>query len=111
MESDFPYFSDLALPYCLMRQPDGRYVAVNRQYKPLGFMTKEWVDYQRFPIAFHLDPLTPTLAMKLSYRGGADLDRIYLYGSSCPPTYSEADLRGYLGRLAILLSLTISEKP
>lgn len=34
------------LPYCLIRQADGRYAVVNRRYKPLGYITSDWVDYQ-----------------------------------------------------------------
>ena len=33
------------LPYCLDEQDDGRWAVLNRDYKPLGMLTGEYVDY------------------------------------------------------------------
>ena len=33
------------MPYCLQRQEDERYAILNREYKPLGFITKDWIKY------------------------------------------------------------------
>ncbi|MBP6651008.1 MAG: hypothetical protein KA181_01070 [Xylophilus sp.] len=40
------------LIYCLIRLKDGCYIAVNRQYKPLGVMSGEWVEYETHPSIF-----------------------------------------------------------
>lgn len=107
-------FADLRaiiLPYCLIRQADGRYVITNREYKPLGFMTEKWVDYAQHPIAYRIKGLTEKKAAQLSARGEAKLDRIYLYNDGCVPTHSKQDMQAYLERLAVLASLKVSEEP
>ena len=38
------------LPYCLRRQPDGRWLLLNRHYKPVGFFTKRYIDYDDPPV-------------------------------------------------------------
>lgn len=93
------------LPYCLIRQPDGRYVCVNRDYKPLGFNTRDWVTYGNLPIAFTLPTLTAANAARISYKGSDDLDRIYLYNDGSVPTETPANMAAYLERLAILMRL------
>lgn len=38
------------LPYCLQKTKDGKWLALNRNYKPLGMVGKdEWVDYDSHP--------------------------------------------------------------
>ena len=32
-------FRSVFMPYCLRKQKDGRYVVLNREYKPVGFFT------------------------------------------------------------------------
>jgi len=36
------------LPYCIQRLEDGRYVVLNRNYKPLGFRTTEFLRYEDY---------------------------------------------------------------
>lgn len=95
------------LPYCLQQQPDGRYVILNRNYKPLGFITQEHLRYDDYPIAVHLGGLGPSTAAKLSWEGSTDLTRIYLYSDNCIPTSSASAMQRYLDRLAILARLKI----
>ncbi len=47
-------FRCVHLPYCIKRLPDGRHVVLNRDYKPLGFKTREHVEYESYPIAVKL---------------------------------------------------------
>lgn len=96
------------LPYCLIRQADGRYAVVNRRYKPLGYLTSEWVNYQDKPILAHLSGLDPATIRKLSWSGSEDAERIYLYNDGCIPTENAAHMRSYLDRLAILAKLKVS---
>ena len=37
------------MPYCIQRLEDGRYIVLNRHYKPLGETTREWVTYETPP--------------------------------------------------------------
>lgn len=98
-------FRSVHLPYCLMRQDDGSYVVLNREYKPIGFKTENWVDYEKYPIAVKIKGLTARTAAKISYKGSTDLDAIYLYNDGCIPTRSAKNMREYLNRLDILAKL------
>lgn len=91
-------------PYCLRRQPDGRYVLLNRNYKPVGFMTGGWVRYEDYPVAVHLPGLTPALIAEIDC-GRGDEDCIYLYSDGSVPTRGDQEMLAYLGRLARLMAL------
>ena len=97
-------------PYCLQRQEDGRYVLLNRNYKPVGFFTSEWITYEDYPIGVKVKGLTAAVAARLDYQGRNDLDRIYLYNDGCVPTASDANMQQYLKRLGILMSLRTDEE-
>src|SRR5262249_23726174 len=71
------------LPYCLGRQPDGRYVVLNRNYKPFGFLTDDFVDYANYPVAVSLK-VTPHGARTLS-----------CHGRDCVPAHSAAAMEAY----------------
>lgn len=62
------------LPFCLVRRTDGRWLPLNRNYKPLGQLSAEWVDYDRHPGSI---PLTQTLEDELSFQ--REPHRIWLY--------------------------------
>lgn len=93
------------LPYCLSKQADGRYVVVNRRYKPLGFTTKEWVKYEEHPVGWALKGLTAKRIAALSWSGSESADMIYLYNDGCIPTDSAAHMAAYCKRLALLMKL------
>lgn len=95
--------------YCLDRQADGSYVLLNRNYKPLGFMTEEYVRYEDHPVGVKLKGLGPKVAAKISYRGDESLDRIYLYNDGCIPTDGAANMKAYLERLGTVMKLRISD--
>ena len=59
-------FRSVNLPYCLKKQPDGKYVVLNREYKPIGFKTKDWVGYEQYPVAVKIKGLTAKVAAKIS---------------------------------------------
>lgn len=90
----------LILIYCLQRLPDGSYVALNRRYKPVGFATVEWVDYEAAPVRFKFKrALSAAQVAALSYKGDPDPERIYLYNDGCIPTESAAHWQAYSARL------------
>jgi hypothetical protein len=109
----------LCLPYCLKRQPDGRWLILNRKYKPLGFTTTAWVEYGAYPIALKLR-MTPTLAAQLSHDGqgiklkpncdgaGATSPTIHLYNDACSPGLGGAAMQAYLQRLAVLARVKVT---
>jgi hypothetical protein len=100
-------FRTVFLPYCLKRQKDGRYVVVNRNSKPLGFLTTEHVDYEKLPLLGRIQKLTPLKAASLSADSSRDLDNIYLYNDSCIPTKSQEHMDAYCARLAKLAKLKV----
>lgn len=94
-------------PYCLQKQQDGRYVLLNRRYKPLGFYTAEFVNYDDFPVALKIEGLSKQVIAKLDWRGEEKDGRIYLYNDSCNPITSSENMTAYLERLAILSKLQV----
>lgn len=97
-----------SFPYCIQRLDDGRYILLNRRYKPLGWQGREWVDYGTHPSAAKLR-VTAATARKLSYEGSPATDVIYLYNDGCVPTRSAANMRAYLERLAVLMKLRVRD--
>ena len=98
-------FRRVFFPYCMFRLECGRYVVLNRNYKPLGLMTTEWVDYAGYSVK--LRAIGPARARRLSYRGSEDLDRIYLYNNGCPPTSSPEAMASYQEKLRLLAKLEV----
>jgi hypothetical protein len=97
----------VVLPYVLQKKEDGRYIVLNREYKPVGFWTKARVDYEAHPIALKIPGLRASVARKLSWEGDENVDTIYLYSDSCVPTASAANMTAYLKRLAVLAKLKV----
>lgn len=100
-------FRSVFLPYCLEKQADGRYAVLNREYKPVGFYTKDYVTYDKHPVLVKLKGITKKKASALSAKGESDVDCIYLYGDSCVPTHSKANMKAYLSKLEILAKLKV----
>lgn len=100
----------LWLPYCLIQLEDGRHIVLNRNYKPLGNPTRDWVKYETDPGAVKLKGLTASKAKKISYTESPDLSRIYLYNDGCRPDDGAANWTAYSKRLAVLMSLE-AERP
>jgi hypothetical protein len=97
-------------PYCLERLEDGRYIVLNRNYKPLGDPRRDWVVYEDHPSAQHLKGLTAAKAKAMSYKESPDLDKIYLYNDGCVPTGSAENWAAYSKRLHVLAKLQINDE-
>jgi hypothetical protein len=104
------------MPYCLMKLPSGNYLVVNRTYKPIGFASNAWVDYESTGATFRLKGLTQKLAAKISYDGKGwrrysnYTSCLFLYNDSCLPTCNtpiNRDMEGYLQRYALLAKLLV----
>jgi hypothetical protein len=74
----FDNFNAVYMPYCLQRQEDGRYAVLNREYKPLGFTTKDWIRYDNYPVCAEIKGMNSAMASRLSYKGSDDTESIYL---------------------------------
>lgn len=100
-------FRAVYMPYCIDRMKDGKYVVLNRTYRPLGFITHDHIRYDEYPIAAEFTKLGEKTAAKLSWNGNTDLSRIYLYNDSTNPLRSDENMANYLERLKILAKLKI----
>ncbi|MBS1170586.1 MAG: hypothetical protein H6R01_1504 [Burkholderiaceae bacterium] len=103
-------FRRVFLPYCLQRLSDGRYIVLNRLYKPLGIQSSEWIEYDSHPTATHIDGLTAAKIKRLSHRGSDDAGTIHLYGDGSIPTDSKAHWDSYSQRLKLLAELGVGAK-
>jgi hypothetical protein len=95
------------LPYCLKKQKDGRYVPLNREYKPVGFLTYAWVNYEDYPVSAKIKGIGPALARKLSCHGSGDTEEIFLYHDGCNPIGGDAYMQDYLKKLKLLAKLRV----
>lgn len=102
-------FRSVFMPYCIRKQSDGRYVVLNRAYKPVGFATSDFVKYEEHPVAVHLEGIGPATAAKLSWSGDKNTDEIFLYNDGCIPTSSAGNMNQYLSKLQILAGLKIKQ--
>lgn len=96
-------------PYCLKRQEDGSHVVLNRNYKPIGFMTGEWITYADYPVGAKIKGIGPKTAAELDYKGRESTDEIFLYNDGCVPTAGKEHMQAYLARLAKLMTLKTVE--
>lgn len=92
-------------PYCLRKLDDGRYILVNRRYKPLGVVSRERVVYEDHPTAMRIEGLTDELALDIDVNGGAKPDHIYLYNGASTAPRTEQATSEYLQRLSKLMTL------
>jgi hypothetical protein len=101
-------FRAIYLPYCIEKLKDGSWVVLNREYKPVGFRTENYIKYEDFPVAAKFKGLTPAKLRKLSYTGSVTGDRVYLYQDSTNPLLSQKNMEEYQKRLEILAKLKVS---
>jgi hypothetical protein len=95
------------MPYCLQKQADGFYAVLNRNYKPVGFNTMDFIDYNDFPVTAKIKGIGPGVAKKLSCTGSENTEAIFLYNGGCVPTQSTASMGAYLKRYTILAKLEV----
>lgn len=100
-------FRHTSLPYCLARLKSGAWIALNRHYKPLGWLSTEWVDYETADVPRM--KLTTAQLRALSRTGETDGDMIWLYADASIPTDSPGLWQVYSERLSILASAAVDE--
>lgn len=92
-------------PYGMARNGDGSWTFFNRDYKPLGVVSEEWIEWDDPNHKMRLKGLTPALLAKLDHKGVGTEDRIHFYNDGCNPENSAADLNAYLQKLGMLIGL------
>lgn len=93
-------------PYCLQQRKDGAWLILNRNYKPIGLTSSDWVDYDAHPAEACIANITSAQAKKISYCGSPECaDTIYLYNDGCVPTDSKKNMDAYLARVAVVMKL------
>lgn len=105
MPSDF---RAVFMPYCLKKQADGRYAVLNRNHKPVGFFTGDFVKYEAHPVVVRINEIDPSMAASVSWNGSEDTGEIFLYSDGCLPASSAENMQAYLARLEKLAPLKIS---
>lgn len=94
-------FASICLPYCLERQENGDWIALNREYKPLGFKTHDWIKYEQYPIAIKFKRLH-RMRDKLHAGNCEKENLIFLYNDGNAPWLSKRDMGSYMARLSLL---------
>jgi hypothetical protein len=90
-------------PYCIEQLEAGRYVLLNRRYKPLGIASRTYIrDYS--PWSFRLS-ITAADAQQMSWDGSDDVSRVYFYNDGTIPTDGRQKLEAYEARLTRLASI------
>ena len=85
------------LPYCLHETGRDNFIWVNRDYKPLGIGTDDFVDYQLYPW-LHVGKDNP-----LAMRG-----QFWLFGDSNPPWQSKINAERLLNLMELLVEPDIN---
>ncbi|GGX33146.1 hypothetical protein GCM10007242_45290 [Pigmentiphaga litoralis] len=91
-------------PYCLKRLDDGRFIVLNRLYKPIGEQSRDHVVYETHSTVTEMK-ITPAIARKLSWSGNGMTEEGFIM------LYRDGDLasnRGaYLERLSLLMDVAV----
>jgi len=94
-----------SIPYCFHPLPDGRFILLNRDYKPLGIAGKGHdmlVDYEAFNTHIvEADSSIIAAAKTMMYYPHG----IYFFGDSCPPWAGKRHAVALLDKMNRLLSI------
>ncbi len=103
-------FRSVYLPYCLKNVKDDIFIVLNREYKPIGFNTRDLLNYEDYPIASRIRGITTNMIKRISYNGEIKNEGfIYLYNDDCIPTSSKSNMISYLEKLEVLASLQLTK--
>lgn len=101
-------FAAVCLPYCLYRNESGEWVALNREYKPLGFNTHKWIAYEQYPIGIKYKRAKK---MREKFHAGhcEDENWVFLYNDSTAPWKTKDNMKAYMERLSRLAMLEVDD--
>lgn len=93
-------------PYCIQKTKDGKWLILNRNYKPLGSTGKEWVDYDNHPDRMPINSRTIAALRKLAVYDIPDKPDdpgvFFFYNDGSMPTTSDSDWQRYSKILQLL---------
>ncbi|MEQ8784163.1 MAG: hypothetical protein RIE06_31235 [Roseibium album] len=96
-------------PYGMEKNPDGSWTIFNRNYKPLGVISKDWEEWDVERHKVRVKGLGPVTLKRLHVYGGKDdawfPNRVYFYEDACVPTRSAKNMEMYLEKMKILMRL------
>ena len=92
-------------PYGMAKNPDGSWTLFNRNYKPVGVISKDWEEWDAPRHKMHLKGIGPAKLKKLDIHGLGTGDQIYFYDDGTVPTRSAANMKSYQEKLTILMKL------
>ncbi|WP_298984033.1 hypothetical protein [uncultured Roseibium sp.] len=93
-------------PYGMSKNEDGSWTLFNRDYKPLGVVSKDWEDWDDERHKVRLNGLGPATLAKLGVPGNVIPNRVYFYEDASVPTRSKKNMDEYFEKLKILIRLT-----
>lgn len=101
-----PCFSHTQLPYCLQKTTDGKWLALNRRYKPIGTTNLDWVDYNTHPNRLKIDEKVIGEITQLAPCAHPDMPDepgiIYLFAGDPTPFTSDLDWARYTKLLKLV---------
>jgi hypothetical protein len=98
-------FRSVFMPYCVERLASGKYVVLNRDYKPLGQVSYTHVNYDDYGVT--LKGIGPVFVEKHSAGKNGTVEKFWLYNDGCVPTHSVKNMQIYLKRLEALAKLRV----
>jgi len=98
------------LPYCLKKLNNGYWIFLNREYKPIGYASYDWIDYLKHPSAFKFrrDPTEKLKKICKTINEDKKNEEIsfYFYDDSCKPYSSTKATQSYFERLKKIYNLS-----
>lgn len=95
----------IMFPYGMTRNDDGTWVLFNRNYKPVGLISEDHVDYNDPRHKMKIKGLSRATLAKLDIRGEGLGTQIFFYNDATTPESSASAMSAYLKRLEILIRL------
>jgi len=100
------------LPYCLERAADGSWLVLNRNYKPVGATSKDWIDYEAAPGRLKIDGRSIEAIARAMHNVDRDEAgkpmRMWLYDDRVQPGKDAASMSAYMQRLAKLANTKVT---
>ncbi len=101
----------VCFPYCIRKDENWCITLLNRRYKPIGFNTSEFVEYEDYPIKMKVHPSSwRKLKRRLcvAQETASHDDDIFLYHDGVHPLSSKEKMAIYLKKLDVLMSTDIT---
>lgn len=105
------HFAHTHFPYLIQQTSDGKWLALNRKYKPLGTTSDEWVDYDTHPGRIAIDHRSLAAIRRVAVNeqgdaGGRD-QAIFFYNDGFSLTDSDSDWTRYAKILKVLARASV----